>query len=167
MTLVEVTVALALSGLLMAALVGVLRGTQIQLRAAQRLQTPVWSFQAIDLIQRDLIAAERLAWSHDTLWIQGTLPSYSPDGELKRRQVGYAIHSLPNGKSALVRIDSTGIEYMAIGPTRMLVERIDDDGILQPLPPTAGPVPAHVRIWIWGDTELPNLSQDLVLRARS
>lgn len=46
----------------------------------------------------------------------------------------------------------------------MIIERLDNDGLPQPLPPHAGPVPSRIRIWVWNDiTGDTVLVRDLVL----
>ena len=66
MTLVELTVAIALAAMLMASLVGVTQGVAKHAENAQKLDQPVWPEQLRRLIRRDVMAANEI-WMDDGL----------------------------------------------------------------------------------------------------
>lgn len=171
MTLIELMVAVALSAMLLAALLGVLSGITKQCKLAETYDKPVWPARFVALLRRDLIAAERIWTSKNTIWFETDAPAYLPytkDGDTSTggiRRIGYRCRSIPNKEGVLMRQDGDHSEAIAIGPDRIVVERLDSDGVPQPLPPMPGPVPSQVRVWVWeADKTSPSLVRDLVIR---
>lgn len=170
MTLVELMVAVALSALLLSALVGVLRGVDVQSKMAVKLDRPVWPSRVIDLVRRDLIAATAIWAESNTVWIRTDAPSYKVHGLGDResagtRRVGYRCRVLPGGDPVLERVDAGRSSVLAIAPTRIIVERLDSVGAPQPLPLQPGPVPQQVRVWIYEtDSNSPTIVKDVVTR---
>jgi hypothetical protein len=151
MTLIELALALTLAAMLLVALVGVLRSVATQLTVADQHRTERWPTQLVDLLYRDLLVAESISARDGMIWIEGVLPTYEQQVSDKERIVGYGCVSIYKDSSALVRMDGQTRGYIAIGPRRLVVERIDGDGYPQPLPMDAGPVPRRVRIWVFRD----------------
>jgi len=147
MTLVELTVAIALSAMLMVALIGVLGGIAKQVKLSRRYDTSVWPNRVATLLRRDLGAAESLWMDAGELWMRTDVPSYHSDAK-GVREIGYRCTAIDNELSILERIDANQTSVLAIGPERLYVQRIDSAGIPQPLPRTPGPAPKHVRLWI-------------------
>ncbi len=169
MTLIELMVSAALSAILLVALMGVLRGMTTQVRLADRINQPVWPSRFVKLLQRDLLAADAVWEQSGTVWIQTDAPLYpvgqSVNESSGSRTVGYRCTTFPGDRNVLERIDSERIYVLAFGPTRMVVERLDSHGQPQPLPPSQGPVPGQVRVWVWNDvTERAVILKDLVIR---
>ncbi len=163
MTLVELMVAIALSAMLLGALVGVLGGLSKQTRLSENYDQAVWPARFIELLRRDVIAAEAMWSNNQTVWITADSPQYGDSGG--SRQIGYRCADLSAGRAVLERIDGDRVSVIAIGPTRLSVERLDRLGFPQPLPPAPGPVPAQIRVWVWGDDDQhPVVLRDLVNR---
>lgn len=159
MTLVELTMALALSAMLLAGLVGLLRGLYQQTKISESYEADVWPARFVSLVQTDLSSAESL-WVEDrVIWM-----SHGFGGQ-DMRHVGYRCRQLDTGLSVLERLDRFGASALAIGPTRVEMERIDRRGAPQPIPNRPGPVPAQVRIWVWEhQAKESTIARDLVLR---
>ncbi len=159
LTLVELTVALALSAMLMAGIVGLLRGLNQQSELAEEYDTDVWPARFVSLIRSDLMSAQSLWDGSGVIWMR-----HDASGQAQSR-VGYRCRTLTEGLSVLERIDADAVSVLAIGPARVDVERLDAQGLPQPIPNTPGPVPTQVRIWVWdGENTEPVVLRDLVLR---
>lgn len=163
LTMVELLVALALAALLMAAMTSLLQSLRLPLQHAERTARPAWPGRLAAQIRQDLLAASGVHAQNETVWITGQLRSASRPGA-STSFVGYACMPIERENWALVRIDKDGFEVFAYGPSRLLVERIDDLGVPQPLPPTIGPVPNRVRLWVFGaGANQPEVVRDIVL----
>ena len=164
MTLVELMVAVTLSAMLLGSLVGVLRGVANQTELAQRYDQPVWPARTLAILRRDLIAADSVWLEENVIWMRTDAPSYH-SSNVGVREIGYGCTQIQGGTSMLVRTDGGQRSVLAIGPSRIEIERLDAGGIPQPLPPAPGPVPANVRVWVWEQVRSqPVLRRDLVLR---
>ena len=164
MTLLELMVAIALSAMLLGAMVGVLGGIAKQSKVADTYDQDIWPSRFCSLLRRDLVAAEAVWFSNNVIWIRVDAPAYQNVG-VGTRDIGYRCRRTDAGKSVLERLDGERQSVLAIGPTRIAVERLDSLGVPQPLPPIAGPVPAQVRIWVWGDdSDQPAVLRSLVVR---
>lgn len=164
MTIIELMVSIALSAILVSALVGVLRGVKQQAELANKYDNPVWPARSLELFRRDLLAASSIWLEDETIWMQTDAPSYE-SGNAGLRRVGYGIQPLRNAPPLLERIDENASATLAIGPSRIVVERIDSEGQPQPLPAFPGPVPNQVRVWIFGENaDEVYVVQDLVVR---
>ncbi len=156
-TLVELMVAIALSAMLLGALTGVLQGVARQAKIAAKYDEPIWPSRFAEIFRRDLMAAEAIWWEEETVWMRTDSPGL--------RTIGYRCRQLRDHPSTLERVERGRTHTLALGPTRLVVERLDAAGSPQPLPPAPGPMPLQVRVWIWQDDEqAPFLIRDLVIR---
>ena len=173
MTLVELMVAIALSAMLLVSLVGVLSGIAKQGKVVDKLDQPVWPARFAKLVRRDLLAAESVWQSNGIVWMRTDAPVYESYRSTSRtnssdvgvRRIGYQCVVSSDSPAILYRRDQERRCAMAIGPTRIVLERLDDQGTPQPLPSSPGPVPDQVRVWVWNDPAVsPVLVRDLVVR---
>lgn len=163
LTLVELLVAITLAASLMVAITSLLKSLRRPLLYAERSAAPLWPERLASMLRQDLLAASGVHRQGDTVWITGNLSSsLFPDGGTSL--VGYGCYPVTSSRWALVRIESEGFELVALGPRRLVIERIDDLGIPQPLPPAAGPIPNRLRMWIYGrDPRAPEVIRDIAL----
>jgi hypothetical protein len=162
-TLIELVAATALASLMMVAMVGVLQAVSQQTSLAQRQRHVRWPSRFEELLRRDLLAAERLHASDGFVWLTGELANYRDPDACEFRSVGYGCIATGD-RAALIRLDGDFRDFVAIGPRRIVLERLDSTGDPQPLPQSPGPVPRHVRIWLWeAPNEEPTYSSDIVL----
>lgn len=159
LTLVELVIALFLASLLMVGLLGVLKGVERQRQIVERIPDDLWRGRVQEILERDLLAAEKIGWSVDRLVLEGTLPTYEPGLASSHRNVEYGIAGLHGAHPVLYRRDRGELQWIALGPRRILAERIDRAGIPQPLPAQPGPLPQRLRVWIWVDLESPPVLQ--------
>lgn len=162
MTLFELMLALALSTLLLAGLVGVLSGVSKQAKVSESFEQPAWPSRTADILRNDLLAAESLWRQGETVWMLTDAPPYQGI-ENPSRRVGYACQAISDDQHALVRIAGTHTALLGLGPTEFVLERIDGNGIAQPLPHQPGPVPASARLLVRGPEDM-FLNQDLLIR---
>lgn len=163
MTLVELVIAIALSAMLLTALVGVLKGVSRQSNLAESLDRPSWPATFLDLLRRDLRAAEAIWAEEGVIWIETDAPKYGAGEGV--RTVGFACIEIDSGQRLLTRHDEGTSRALAIGPSRLIIERVDRSGSTHPLPPAPGPVPPQLRVWLWqGDHSEPVLLRDVVIR---
>ena len=165
-TLVEVSVALALVSLLMVAIVGILRQSQTQLKTIEAERKEDWIDSAMSRIHSDLLLASTIRASEGAVRLEGEFPAL--DGHQSPRftqQLSYHCKPWLDGGSVLLRQSELGGTPVAIGPRRLMIERLDSSGVPQPLSSQATPIPAAVRVWLWDDLEMTALVQrDLVIR---
>ena len=169
MTLVELMVAVVLSAMLLGALVGVLSSVAKQSKLADTYDQPLWPAEFMSLLRRDLLAADAIWSDAGVIWIRTDAPTYAVQSGAKgtsgMRRIGYRCSPTHESRSLLIRSDKGQAAVLAIGPTQLTLERLDDSGSPQPLPPSPGPMPEQVRIWVWqGTSEGPIIVRDLVLR---
>ncbi len=164
-TLIELVVALALGAMLMAALVGVLRSVDRQLSEVKREATQDWQRPVLEVLHRDLMLSSEISSSDGWIWLDGSLPTYRRRPSLARR-VGYRCVSwIDDSETVLLRLADDHGEPLAIGPRRVLIERLDGSDTPQPLSAMPAAMPDRVRVWIWdGELDEPMLTRDLVLR---
>ena len=163
MTLVELTVAIALAAMLLASLTGVLRGVSEQSKLADSFEGPVWPSEFLNILHRDLMAAEAIWAEQGVVLIKTDAPQYQSVGT-GARTVGYACVDIGKNLAVLNRIDGA-TSVLAMGPRQLVIERLDTSGRPQPLPATPGPVPTQVRVWVWeADEKTPVILRDLVIR---
>lgn len=150
-TLIELLVAITLAAGLLVAMLGVLRAVKQPIRRAQQvdLASNAWQQGLRKWLLKDLQQASSIHQSGGTIWMHGNFES-ACDPISGTDVVGYTC--MPMGSSsALTRIEANGIELFALGMQRIVVERVDESGTPQPLPPMAGPVPDRLRVWIRGN----------------
>lgn len=164
MTLVELVVALALGAMLMTGLVGVLGSINRQLRVVQNRTAGHWEMASAEMLHRDLMLSARIAFKDGWLWLEGEFPDYqAPNRRAKR--VGYSCVPWLDGESALIRAAGASSDLVAVGPGRLLVERLDRISVPQPLSESSTSIPDRLRVWIWeDDASEPVAVRDLVLR---
>lgn len=155
LTLVELVVALFLASLLMVGLLGVLKGIERQRQIVEQVPDELWQIRVQELLERDLRAASSVGWSAGRLTLEGTLPSYELGSPSTERSVEYGISDFGEGDSLLYRRDRGELQWIAIGPRRLVAERIDPLGMPQPLPVRPGPVPQRMHVWLWNELEGP------------
>ncbi len=82
------------------------------------------------------------------------------------KRVGYHCEPwIKEGQSALVRSGDGQGALVAVGPRRLLIERLDSTNTPQPLSQSPTPIPSRLRLWIWEtDAEEATLVKDFVLR---
>lgn len=163
-TLVELVVALALGAMLMTALVGILASINSQLRAAQNRTSSHWEVAVVETLHRDLMLSARIALEDGWLRLEGEFPDYrNPDRRAKH--VGYSCVPWLGEESALIRTAGASTDLIAVGPRRLLLERLDQMSVPQPFSESSTAVPDRLRLWIWdGDAPEPVVVRDLVLR---
>lgn len=163
-TLIELVLAIALGALLMAAMVGVLKGATQQLRIAQQRTRQSWHTATLEQMHRDMLLASRIHSSDGWVWLEGEFNEFSGQRD-KSKRVGYQCVPWIDGRGALVRNSDQATELLAIGPRRMVIERLDANNMPQPLSAVATPMPERVRVWIWTDDAInAEVLRDIVLR---
>ena len=164
-TLIEMLVALTMSAMLLAAIVGVLRGVNQQLNIALRESKQAANSSAVELFYSDFLNASAISSSGGWIWLDGIFPTFGGEETIAKR-VGY--HCVPwikEGQTALVRLADGKGALVAVGPRRLLVERLDSTNTPQPLSQSATPIPSRLRLWIWEtDSEEATFVKDFVLR---
>ena len=165
LTMVELLVAITLAVMLMSAMTGLLRSLQQPLRIAEQLDTPLWPAGLEASIRRDLQTATSVHRQGEIIWLTGTLASNAgTPTKASSSYIGYTCIPISEQHPGLVRLDASGAELIALGPRRLVLERIDDSGAPQPLPPIAGPIPRQLRLWVYGvDAQTPLIVRDIVL----
>ena len=163
-TLVELVVALALGAMLMTALVGILRSVSGQLKLAQTWATREWETSAVELLHRDLMLSARISHKDGWIWLDGEFPDFQrPEG--REQRVGYSCVPWMNETSAMIRLGAGSADLVAVGPRRILLERLDQTNTPQPLSEAATVTPERLRLWIWSnDSSEPSLVRDIALR---
>ena len=144
-------VAVMLSVMLLGSLIGVLRSMMQQAKQTDSYDGAAWRAECIDLIRRDLMAAESVWVEQDTIFLYSDPPNYQRANE-SVRLIGYRTSSLSTSRTMLERIEADQTRVVAIGPRKIRMERIDHLGSPQPLPPRPGPMPRQMHLWIWGET---------------
>ncbi|QDV42562.1 hypothetical protein Enr13x_24100 [Stieleria neptunia] len=165
MTLIELMVAIALSAMLMAAIVGILGGVSKQAKIAVDGEPAIWAEQTIALMRTDLLAANAVWKSEDAVWLFTDAPSYESEN-IGIRNICYRTRKLRDETPILERTDSTFRSVLALDVREIRVERLDRFGVPQPLPSAPGPVPNQVRVWVRCDGQAGRATviRDLVLR---
>ncbi|WP_144056808.1 PulJ/GspJ family protein [Rhodopirellula europaea] len=170
MTLIELLVAVALSAMMMTALIGVLQGLGKQTRLANQMDQPTWPNEVLKLLRRDLLAADSFWEEGGIVWLVTDSPTYQvPRRNLSNisvsREIGYRCSGLGDGRRVLERIEASRAIVLACDVSRIQIERLDSFGNPQPLPHLPGPVPSQVRVWVWDSTiDHPILQKDIVIR---
>lgn len=159
----EVVVTLALSALLMAGLIGVLRGLESEIR----LQEPATKVHGDELvlaaIRRDLQKTVFISQQSGWLWLDGEFLSLAIQGECEDR-VGYGSSEWQDGKPILVRKTLGRIDPLAPAVTGIAAERLDSRGQPQPISHIPVPISHGVRIWIYGDENQLLVNDDIVVK---
>lgn len=148
----------------MTALVGILRSVSNLHRTVQKWAAEDWKTVSLDLLRRDLMLASRIAAEDGWIWLDGEFPAFQePDDRVKR--VGYNCVRWIDQESVLVRVAGSSTDVVAVGPRRLLLERLDQTNTPQPLSPTPTAAPERMRLWIWleGMTD-PDFVCDIALR---
>lgn len=170
MTLIELLVAVALSAMLMTALIGVLQGLGKQTRLANQMDQPAWPNEVLKLLRRDLLAADSLWEEGGIIWLLTDSPTYpvpkrTSSNTSASREIGYRSGALGDGRRVLERIESSRAIVLACDVSRIKLERLDSFGNPQPLPNSPGPVPSQIRVWVWDSIlDRPVLLKDVVIR---
>lgn len=149
MSLIEIMVALSLAAALLVALTGVLRGMESQLRLIEFEDQQDTSDEVLQWLRRDLATAESVWVTEDSLKMLAE-PRPVAQGLTGRRTIEYRFGTKPLPQSGLgrmlVRLDGDISMPLSLRWTEFMVERIDNFGTSQPLPPRPGPPPTRVRI---------------------
>lgn len=161
-TLIELLVTITLAAGLLVAMLGILRAVKQPIRKAQHTEqkTGTWQIGLKKWLTKDLQQATSIHQSNGTVWMQGSFDS-ACESNSATRFVGYTCLSM-GSTSALTRIETRGQELFALGMQRIVIERIDDQGTPQPLPPMAGPVPDRLRVWVRGELDEALYAFDVV-----
>lgn len=148
----------------MTALVGVLRSAAVQLRVAESRAGGNWQSASVELLHRDLMLSSRIAFNGGWVWLEGEFPDYQSESARTKR-VGYNCVPWPEGQVALVRLAGASTDLVAVGPRRLVLERLDQMSNPQPLSERPTATPDRLRLWIWEDEGAePALVRDVVLR---
>ncbi|MEO1619006.1 MAG: prepilin-type N-terminal cleavage/methylation domain-containing protein [Planctomycetota bacterium] len=147
MTLFELLLAVALSAMLLAALVGLLQGTSRQVKLASNFETPAWKSNVIKLIKADMQSAESIWQADGRVLMRSSPPPYYETSGVQI--IAFECVRLGDQSPALLRIQGKRKDVLALGPTRLKIERLDSDGIPQPLPDQPGPPNRQFRIWVF------------------
>ena len=147
-TLVEVVVAIALGALLMTGLLGVLRGVSYKLRYVERQASQDWKTACKQLINRDLLTASKISSADGWIWLDGSFSRFQAGADPAER-IGFRCVPWIHGQSGLVRMSQHETELITVGPRRIVIERLDGDGVPQPLSPTPTALPDRLRMWLW------------------
>jgi prepilin-type N-terminal cleavage/methylation domain-containing protein len=159
-TLLEVMVALALGSLLLVALSGVLSGMNRLRNRLAAVRSDEWVYALDRVIWNDLAQARQVGLDQGvlTLLVPNTDQRLGNpalrDASIPYVPVSYMVETQPNGSRALVR-RSLEQRVLVWDVTQASFERIDDQGVDQPLPQSLGPAPRgfHYRIWLAGDSQ--------------
>ncbi|WP_436717718.1 prepilin-type N-terminal cleavage/methylation domain-containing protein [Roseiconus lacunae] len=147
LTLIELLAAMALSALLLSAVIGITKGVSQQATAVEEKDLLVWPSQTVAILRRDLLSADSVWNSRNAIWLKTDAPSYhSPS--MGARYIRYDVKKSEHGGGILRRVDSTTGAPLAINVNNIRIERLDASGVPQPFPPSPGPVPDQVRLWV-------------------
>lgn len=159
-TLIELSVALSLAAMLMAAIVGVLIQTQRQTVLTHALTKTHWQESVKKLMRRDFLLAKTVRVSSGDLWLEGDFPEAASSGA-RSQLVGYGIRPwIFDGQSVLVRLLPDRITPLVVGPSKLVAERLDNRGISQPISDQFVATSSQYVVWIWED-EQPEASVTL------
>lgn len=147
-TLVEMTVAIALSALMMVAMIGVLDGIGKRAQLVERFDTVTWPRGLERLLRRDLGAAKSIWIAEGTLWIRTDVPGYHSEAK-GLRDIAYRCVELASEHSALQRVDGSHGDLIALGVKALMVNRVDAEGERHEFPEEPGPVPRRVCVMLW------------------
>ncbi len=190
-TLVELVTALALASMLLAAIAGVLVYSHRQLNQVNDLSMRRWEASVIRIVRRDIQLASQISISDGWIWLSGEFPVPGSDTYVDR--VGYGIAPwirATGGETAarlsptsenqnersspppvrketvptvLVRVCGREGQPIVVGPSRIVMERLDDNGTPQPLSANPIEIAKQLRMWLWvEDSSEPALVTDLV-----
>ncbi|MBN8603415.1 MAG: hypothetical protein J0M26_20435 [Planctomycetes bacterium] len=149
-TLLEVTVSLAVSAMILVALIGVVRSLGGQLRRLQEQKSDHIELVQ-NILQQDALAASVISRKGESYILVGNFVSPSPN-DLYLESVIYECKTWLDGMPVLVRRTNQQQEIVAKGVRRMVVERMDSQGVPQPISNLASPFPSRARIWLWMDS---------------
>ncbi len=190
-TLVELVTALALASMLLAAIAGVLVYSHRQLNQVNDLSMRRWEASVVRIVRRDIQLASQISMSDGWIWLSGEFPVPGSDNYVDR--VGYgiapwiratgsdsAVRASPTSEklsersssmasrndtapTVLVRVCGREGQPIVVGPSRIVMERLDDNGMPQPLSANSIEIAKQLRMWLWveGSSE-PALVTDLV-----
>lgn len=152
-TLVELVVALSLAALLMMALAGVLSSLSQQRKRVAQSPRGEWSFEVKRMIWADLSQAHQV-WL-DSEGLKLTIPGNGREGISGPPLINYRVLPWGNNRRRLARLQFSGKnslpdreQTLVFDVSRFAVERIDNQGVLQPLPRNAGPTPRSLAVEI-------------------
>lgn len=164
-TLVELSVALALAGMLMAAIVGVLVQIKRQVAITHAITQTQWHDEVNKLVRRDFLGATSVCVRSGDIWLKGEFCTTSSKGD-RTQWIGYGIRPwIVNGQQVLVRYSPGKAEPLVVGPTKILLERLDQVGAHQPVSDQFTPSSPSYIMWIWIDNQVqPALTIHLTSR---
>ncbi|MEM8736453.1 MAG: prepilin-type N-terminal cleavage/methylation domain-containing protein [Planctomycetota bacterium] len=162
MTLVEISVALALMSMLMVAIVGVLRQVDRQLKVLDSGQPVNLDWPIFRIVERDLMVASSIALKENALLLRG---SFEVAGRRETTdQLQYRIVPWIDNQTALVRQAGQRAELVSIGVELFVAERLDSSFVPQPLSPTWTNIARGYRLLLWRDGASEPTFKDAVLR---
>lgn len=152
-TLVELVVALSLAALLMMALAGVLSSLSQQRKRVAQSPRGEWSFELKRLIWSDLSQSRQVHFDSEGLKL--TIPGNSREGISGPTIINYRLLPWGNNRRRLARLQFSGSnsvpqrdQTLVFDIERFAVQRIDHQGLPQPLPRSPGPAPRSLAVEI-------------------
>lgn len=148
-TLLEVTVSLAVSTMILIALIGVMRSVGGQLRSLKEQKSERLGLIP-QILQQDALTTSMISRKADSYVLVGSF--VSPDlTEPYQELVIYECTNWLDGSLVLVRRTNEQQEVVAKGIRRIVIERLDSQGVPQPISTLPIPFPSRARVWLWTD----------------
>jgi hypothetical protein len=148
-TVLEVTVSLAVSAMILVALIGVMRAVGGQLRLLKEQKSERLGLIQ-QILQQDALTASMISRKADSYVLVGNF--VSPDlNESYHELVIYECNTWLDGSLALVRRTNEQQEVVAKGIRQIVIERLDSQGVPQPISNLPIPFPSRARVWLWTD----------------
>lgn len=175
-TLLEVVIALSLSALMLTALGGVLSSMYRQRKHTTILHHREWAYELDRVFWNDLAQARGVSLNRGSLTMIVPASRNWPTSQASQsgggQSIVYRLESTGQNRSKLTRTIYHGkATNSSLLLTQTLLwdirqakfERVDDQGISQPLPTEIGPTPRAFRYQFWIDEQVtPHYNQILV-----
>jgi hypothetical protein len=161
-TLIEAVVALALGSMLLVAISGVLSSMAGMRKRSESVDSREWLYALDRILWNDLAQASSVGLDKGVLLL--IVPPMRGTGK-EANAVTYTLNTLADSSQSLVRTvyrssevssDPLDVRTLVWGVEQISFERIDDNGVDQPLPRLLGPAPRgfHYRILRTGASPL-------------
>ncbi|MBL8869915.1 MAG: type II secretion system protein [Planctomycetaceae bacterium] len=148
-TLLEVTVSLAVSTMILIALIGVMRSVGGQLRSLKEQKSERLGLIQ-QILQQDALTTSMISRKADSYVLVGSF--VSPDlTESYHELVIYECNTWLDGSLVLVRRTNKQQEVVAKGIRQIVIERLDSQGVPQPISNLPIPFPSRAKVWLWTD----------------
>jgi type II secretory pathway component PulJ len=154
-TLLEIVVALSLGSLLLVALSGVSRAMHRQNQSVRFEKLEDVRHELQKLLWNDLSQARAASMRDGAFWLE--LPSSAIDSQGGTQFVSYQIRESKGLPIRLVRTEARAnatvsqerVQTVLWNLSAIQFERVDAQGVSQPIPQSMGPAPVGIRYALW------------------